>query len=477
MEKTKTKFIMYSGLYTIGGVNVAIIYGKDRVIFEMGAAYDPKNNIYDGTVEKRKKNWIRDKLRLGILPAIDGLFRREDLGDYDLQSAEESQYNTAVFITHLHLDHMAHIGTVAPEIPIYMHKKAQIIERALEDVGQGVDTLPRKYRDLEPDKAIKVGEIEVYPILTNEDNYCDFAFLVTTPDGAIHWTGDLALHGKNAPQNIRQMEMLKEKNVDVLLCDCTSFMDDVMEMMYSTMDAKAILPSPDIPEGMLSDEEYEAALFEIIEAAPQLCVFNYYNREMTEAQQFVNWATAVGRKCVFQPDAAYIYYRFFNEKPNVYIPDVERFTVKDKPEWLKEILANCVLVTLDEIKANPRAYMIQNSYECILELFDLPGEKGVYVHSGGTPIGDFDPAYANMRKLVDLAGFEYTTFFKNNYFGHGYPCQVKYFVDEINPKVLIPCHSFNPERLLPKDGVQLLPELFKVYVLQDSKLVPEEEIQ
>ena len=55
----------------------------------------------------------------------------------------------AVFITHLHLDHMAHIGTVAPQIPVYMHAMPRS-SNALETVGEGVDTLVREYQDLKP---------------------------------------------------------------------------------------------------------------------------------------------------------------------------------------------------------------------------------------------------------------------------------------------------------------------------------------
>jgi ribonuclease J len=171
----KTEFVMYSGLYTIGGVNASLTYGKDRVVFEFGSAYDPKTNVFDGTVEKRDKNWVRDMLRLGSLPRIDGIYRREDLMDEPgIMPAEDSPYNTAIFITHLHLDHMGHIGTVAPKIPIYMHRKAQILERALEDTGEGVDTLDRDYTDLIPGTPVQVGAIEVYPLLVREDIYCDF---------------------------------------------------------------------------------------------------------------------------------------------------------------------------------------------------------------------------------------------------------------------------------------------------------------
>ncbi len=458
---------MYSGLNTIGGVNASVCYGKDRVIFEFGSAYQPATDVFDARVRPRKKNWIRDMLRIGILPRIDGVFRREDLAGEALVSAEESDWNTAVFITHLHLDHMAFIGTVAPEIPVYMHHNAVTIERALEATQKGVPSLERSYRDIVPNEPISVGDIEVLPILCRDTSYCDFAFLITTPDGTIHWTGDLCLHGLQADKTLRQMEILKQRGVDVMLCDCTSFMDSVLSRMIPDCDPQKILPSADLPEGMFSEEDYYAYLFAQIKDLKGLCVFNYYQREMDDAARFLAWAEALGRICVFEPDAAYIIYRFFGIEPHVYFPDTAACQNGEASPWMRELLAHCTLVQIEEICDDPSKYMVQNSYENVLELFSLPDKDGVYLHADGIPIGAFDPAYANLRKIIAMTGFSYVSCFCEKYFGHGYPQQVKFFVDSVNPNVLIPCHSYNPERLLPKDGVQLLPEMYCAYTLEN----------
>ncbi len=247
MENSVTQFILYSGLRTVGGVIASVTYGKDRVIFEFGAAYDPAAPAFDQTIEMRPSYWIGDLLKMGQLPRIDGLYRREDLGDDCLVSAEENDLNTAVFITHLHLDHMAFMGAIAPAVPVYLHHNAQIIERALEATGEGVPTLARDYLNIEPFQKIMIGEIEVLPILCRNTSYYDFAFLITTPDGTVHWTGDLFLHGLQTENSIAQMKLLKEKGVDVLLCDATAFMDSVMEMIYGFSDVSLVRADLDVP--------------------------------------------------------------------------------------------------------------------------------------------------------------------------------------------------------------------------------------
>lgn len=474
MMNKKTELTIYSGINTIGGLIFSVSYGNDRVILEMGSSYDPTKDVFDGVVKARNKNWLADKLRLGIIPKIHGIFREQDLNGYkEVIPFEQSKFNTAVFITHIHLDHMAHIGAVAPEIPVYLHKNAQIIERALEEVGSGVDSIKREYTEFEEENIIKTGAIEVIPYKTSRKSYYAFCFLIKTPDGKIHWTGDFTLHSEDKDLTLHQMHVLQKEKIDVLFCDCTSFMDSVLSLMYESTDASLIKPSPDVPSNMQTDKEYYTSFYDKFKKTKGLCVFNFYDREMDEASMFIDWADKLGRICCFEPETAYIVYKFLKINPYVYIPDTELFTMeqKDKKEWFNELMKNSIVISLEEINCNPSKYMVQNSYKNIMELFSLPSENSTYVHCGGLPIGEFDPAYKKLMLLIEKTGFEYLTNFCENYFGHGYPCQVKYFVDKVNPAVLIPCHSHNPERLLPKDGIQLIPKNYSKYELKNRNLI------
>jgi ribonuclease J len=206
-------------------------------------------------------------------------------------------------------------------------------------------------------------------------------------------------------------------------------------------------------------------------------VINFYQREVDDAQKYMEWAEKLNRIPVFEPDCAWIMHKFYKMAPNIFIPDSTRYPMDPthQPAWFKELLAEATIVTRNQIALNPPGYLLQNSYHHILELYDLPTEDGVYLHLDGIPHGEFDPAYSNLLRIVQSTGFIYLTFFRRNYFGHGYPPQVKYFVDQVNPKVLIPCHSFNPERLLPNHGEQLLPIEGKTYILANGKLALEEK--
>ena len=465
----RTEFKIYSGTHTIGGVVFVVTYGKDRVVLEMGSAYDPSKDVYDGVILLRNKNWLVDKLRLKSLPPIDGLYSRCDLNGYDGVAAyEDCDYNTAVFVSHLHLDHMSNVGTVAKEIPVYMHEKAQIIERALEVTGKGIDNNGRDYTNFEPNKWLMIGNIKVLPIICRNRGHYDFAFLIHTPDGAkIHWTGDLTLHDYDSSMTLKQLEIVRADKVDVLLCEATSFMDSVWGNMESYGDGnpKNIKPSKTPVDGYLTNSQYIDEIYKRIEKVKGLCVFNLYEREMDDVENCFAWAKKSGRICVFEPETAYIVYKYHQINPFIYIPDSCNIVNIENKIWFKELMEHCTIITLDDIKSNPSAYFLQNTFPYIMELFSLPSKEAVYIHYAGIPIGEFDPAYKKLRMLVDKAQFEYVNFMYTKYFGHGYPCEIKYFVDEVNPKMLVPCHSLTPERLLPKDGVQFIPELGETYIV------------
>lgn len=468
----KTEVTFYGGLDTIGGVVMSVVYGKERVLLEIGTTYDPATNVFDGTVQNRKDNYLYDELKLRRAPLIDGLYARKDLKDLSLISSEETDLHTSIFITHMHLDHMSCMGLVGDAVDVYLSEPALRLEKALEDVGQGVHTLRNvDYKVLDPNTEYHLGDITLKPFLLNAKSYQDFSFYVTTPDLKLHYTGDLMMHGDYKEEVLKEMNYIKEQNIDVLVCECTTFMDSTMEMIYDDPECE-VIGSPELPEGMLSKEMVDEALCQKLSELEGLCVFNYYEREMSDVMAFTEMAKKNNRIIAFEPATAYLVWKFFNHEVNVYVPDYDEFD----SEWFKELVKHNPVVTKEQIWANPKGYLVQNTYAHSMELFELPSTNASYLHSGGTPIGSFDPAYKNLMRIIEAAGFTHVNFFMNNYFTHAYPSQVRYYCDEIDAKVLIPTHGAVPRRLVASKGrKQLLPKLRQTYVFNGEELVEVEK--
>ena len=465
--KTKIKF--YSGLNTIGGVVMSLIYGNERILLEIGAAFEPSKDVIDPVMNLRVDNYLYDELCLERVPLVEGLYSKKHILDFDLLAQEDCDLHTSIFVSHLHLDHMSCMGLVSDNVDIYVTEPLLRLEKALETIGKGVKTLRTvDYKIMDPNQEYKIGDIIIKPFLLNDRSYQDLSFYVKTPDMKLHYTGDVLLHGDYVDNVWKEMECIKKEKIDVLVCDVTSLMDSTMKMFYGDKDAE-IVACRDLPQGMLNAEQVNDKLLTILKEKEGLCVFNHYEREMVDVETFVNMAKQTNRIICYEPETAYIIWKFFNANIHVYIPDY-----KYNEPWFYELIDSNPVVTKQEIHQNPSKYLIQNTYEHSMELFDLPNENACYLHSGGIPSGSYDPRYANLLRIIELAGFEHVNFFMQNYFTHAYPSQLKYYCDQIDAKVLIPVHGFNPERLLASSGRQrLLPKKYQSYILENNQLVEE----
>ena len=93
----KTKITFYAGIHTIGGVIMAVEYGNDRVLLEIGTAYVPSADVFDGHVQPRLRHRLSDAVRLHDAPLIDGIYRKEVLDA--MPAVEETQ-----FVRHVRFD-------------------------------------------------------------------------------------------------------------------------------------------------------------------------------------------------------------------------------------------------------------------------------------------------------------------------------------------------------------------------------------
>ena len=463
MEKTQTKLTFYRGLNTIGGVIMAVEYGNERVLLELGLACEPDRNYFTANFNQHSGEVVHAGLKLKYLPAIPGLYSKVALKDFPLLSSEEDPRHTTVFISHLHLDHMALIGQAGNDVDIYLSNPALRIFRTLQIVEPIAQLRDVPYKTLTT-QPVQLGKITVTPFLLNTEGYQDYSFYVETPDLKLHYTGDLALHHCEAQRTLDEMEVIKNKHPDILVVETTNLMDGTLNKIYGQI-PKKIEPDKDLPAGFKNEmdaDKYSASLIMETSGAQYL---NFYRRELANYPYFVAWAKKGRRRLVFEPQSAYLYRSFFNLRCDYYLPDNDYYN--DHASWTNK-LKPCKLITKIELREHPDKYLIENSYPNLRELFDLP--KGTYFHYDGEPIGAFDSRFKPFKDFIEQRGFTYRELSDPAYLPHVYPNQLQYYVDQIGAKYTIPTHGFNPERLVPDTGKQFLPISEITYVYQEGKL-------
>ena len=95
----------------------------------------------------------------------------------------------------------------------------------------------------------------------------------------------------------------------------------------------------------------------------------------------------------------------------------------------------------------PGSYVVQFDADDIPALLDLPlGPASVFVHANGEPLGPFEPRW---QLFVDWLGKLGVPLRRIGCSGHAYQDDLHEFVRMINPRVLVPIHTFSPYRVHP----------------------------
>nr|WP_283249379.1 MBL fold metallo-hydrolase [Lederbergia citrea] len=398
-----------------------------------------------------------------MIPKIDGLYSEQDLaGEEGVVPAELDKRETAVIISHIHLDHIGAMGTIAPEIPVYLTSDSLKLYRALDTVGEGVPG-NRNYQSCDYEQSFNVGEITITPIPVDHDTLGACAFHIQTPDGSILYSGDLRLHGKY-PERIEQMiEKAKERSFDVLIMEGTT-------LNSVEVHREPLVPSKELPEDFLTEKLIPSKMVSVLEEANGIGCFNIYNRNIDRLEGILEAGKNSKRTVVFEPETAYLVSSFLPESEfAIFLSSETKEEMKNGKllEWKKALFERYETLDAVQINESPSRYFMQNSYEQTMEIFDLNVENGVYIHSNGVPLGDFDPSYQNLKNFLKRIGIDHVLVGTS---GHAIPNHLQYILDELDPDFLIPLHSFHPERLIPRRGRQVLPEYGVTYVLKNHEL-------
>ncbi|MEQ6376296.1 MBL fold metallo-hydrolase [Bacillaceae bacterium S4-13-56] len=464
---SKTTLTFYSGLRTIGGTIISLEYGNSRVLFDFGFVYSPASNIFDGQVQQRPSAFIRDYLKLGMLHKIDGIYHKEALlHEPSLLSAQEDQRETAVLISHLHLDHMGAMGAIDASIPVYMTSDSLRLYGALETVGEGVSS-SRSYQSCEYNQAFFVGDIKITPLIVDHDVLGACAYHLETPDGAIVYTGDLRMHGAHPDRIESFIKSAKAKGFDAVIMEGTTLSGD------EEPTSEELMASPLLPSDLVTEKMIPIKMGEILKDTKGIGIFNIYHRNMDRIQGIIEAARISNRKVVLEISTAEITSKLLAQVDFFIYESEDLRQAKANnslPEWQVKLLDTLPTVSYKDINEHPNEFFVQNSYQHSLELFDLHVKDGIYLHSNGVPLGSFDPAFENLEKILQNIGLERMEIGTG---GHAIPQHLKYIVDELDPAILIPLHSFHPERLKSKHGIQLLPSYGVTYILTGGKMTEE----
>jgi ribonuclease J len=446
-----TSITFHDGIGTIGGTKISIQADGHTVLFDFGLTYNPSGDLWNRLITPRPgAAGLRDRMAMGELPWLDGLYRSDAARSVGLKGAGETPERPHVFISHLHLDHMAALDYLAPEVPVYHHPESLRLLKAVAETGEGPG-VPAGARTLPPGQPVQVGPMRVTFHEVDHDVPGAVGMLIETPDGTVVYTGDLRLHGAHPEKVHAFIQAARAAKPRILLIEGTRLSE----------------PEPELGWASISTEkEVPVKVARHLQENPGLAMITFYPRNQERITRIAEAAAQVGRRLLLAPTTAHIWAAMGGDLRQVGLYQSTRtkelLASGAAPAWLTRLMEQ-VSIKLDAeaVRQSPSLYLLEMKLEELAELVDLdPPANSCFIHANGEPLGPFDPNYAFLHRWLERYGIAFRHAGSS---GHATRPDLFRIAKEIQPEVLIPIHSQTPElfdvpglfRILPERGATI----------------------
>jgi ribonuclease J len=383
------------------GLKFVVEHGDARCLFDFGREHAPGRALFSLGLQPRPGREIEDLVAVGVAPDLAGVYRGDPWDG-----------RTHLFISHLHLDHTGLLPYLGNQVPLYYPAGMEELRRAVSDSGY----LPWREppgNAVADRREIAVGPIRVRFLAVDHDLPGASGFLITTPEASIAFTGDHRWHGLRP--ELTEAFMNEVRGADLLIQEGVS-------LGYQPIQGA---PPP------LDEARVIAELGRVVAECPGLVMVNCYGMNRERVAGLAAGCAVAGRTLLMEPQMGAI------------------------AGWPG------ILGSLEEARRNPRGYCLQLGYESLPWLIDLqPPPGSVYIHSGGAPMGAFDPGFAVLQGWIDRFGLEYRSITSS---GHSRPDDIARMVAGVAPRVVLPVHSAAPEALVVPGVACFLPQAGVTY--------------
>lgn len=410
---------IHRGTKEIGGSCVEISTSKTRIVVDFGM---PLVDI-DGSefnFKNYKDNSIEELVSKKVLPDIKGL--------YELSTDNPPD---ALLISHPHVDHYGFTHFINKSIPVYLGEAT----RKIIDLTAIFTLQPFKisnFKCFDKQTPFTIGDITITPYYNDHSAFDSYGFLIEGEGKRVYYSGDFRAHGwdsdvfnsflKNPPSDVDCLLMegttmsryagkdKTEKEIQIELENY--FSENKINLTYS---------SGQNIDRIIS--VYEACL-----GTGKTLIIDFYIANVLKIiSEFGD---------VPHPD---------KNNPNIKVIFPYRLSKKMVKEGHGQLLYDFkrFKITKPEIDANPGNYV----------LFVRPSMKTDLVYlkniTGGNLIYSLWKGYLKKKDTKDFIDY-----LKNRMFdvheihtsGHADIATLKEMVNAINPKLLIPIHTFEPDK-------------------------------
>ncbi len=425
------ELIVHRGTQEIGGSCVELKTDKTKVLIDFGMPLvKPDKEPFDAKTLANKS--IEELKDLKMLPDIKGLYKNED------------KEIDAILISHSHPDHYGLLNYVHPEIPVYMSQGAkELIEISSIFTPNKLDKVNSKIID--SIKSFNIDDIKITPYTVDHSAFDALAFLLEADGKRLFYSGDFRGHGRKS-KLFSKIISKPPKNIDCLL------------MEGSTLGRE---------EQLYKDEiAVQSRIEEILKAADNITFLFTSSQNIDRLVSAYKACLKTDRLFVIDIYTAYVLDRLSSVSKHIPQFDWRNVRVKFYKNQA-DILAgkvsekllyhyNSKKIEMDEInKQRNKILMLarfNSIFPRIIKSINNPaGAKVMFSMWEGYLTDEFKEYCAKTGLVIEQVHSS----------GHAKPEDLKSFARALNPKVLIPIHTFYADKYK---------ELFdRVKILKDNE--------
>jgi ribonuclease J len=529
----------YGGLDEIGGNKILLRRPNSTSLFlDFGLSFNTQSNYFSEFLQPRKLNGIEDFLELKILPNIANIYRTDYLEHSGFKTGKPAV--DGVLLSHAHLDHSADIHFLHEDIPIFMSEESYLILYAMQSTGTSTFSeytimkrsfhyVPKKTKDIgftplrgkhteferkiefmTPYKPTEIGDLIVEAIPVDHSLPGALAFLITSPEEKIVYTGDLRFHGRNRHLTDKFVEKTMEFEPTIMICEGTRIGKDYETDTIKTENTTETQLSIYDYKNMESDTEENIEIIgtKLIEKHDGLAIVNFPVRDTDRLISFRNIAEKTNRKLAINMKQAYLL-KLFEKQENsiwnlpklndpsicIYIPrkgsgsisnehyfnyipgenilnpnqfnsmdnwERTKFELhgieKDYKIWEREFLTEDYdTINYKDLQTDPEKYIFRCDFFELKELLDIKPENGIYIHSSTEPFNE-EMEIDRQRTENWLKYFNLYPYEKLHVSGHANGKEILNMIRKIKPEKLYPIHTEESKLfdILEKDSIEII---------------------
>jgi len=426
------KLIIHRGNKEIGGTCVELCSGNSRIILDIGmplVKLDGKEfnmQEYDGLTGEE----LLDKT---VLPQVD-----------DLYSWQKPDID-GVLISHAHQDHYGFLKYVHPDIPVYLSSGTyKLIE--ITSLFSGKDNIPKNTLCFSWPSQFRVGSFTITPHLVDHSSFSAFAFEIEADGKRIFYSGDFRKHGYLG------------KTLDILYNKVAPSVDTLL--MEGTMFGRG-------SDQVQTEKELSQAAIDLFRKTEKAVLIYQSGQNISRVVSFYKAAKRTGRRFVFDVYTAHVLSELSHCPGGENLPRPGYPGFEDVYVWYPQRLTSLLFNTnRKDIPLRYQPYKITKEEMSKdlkkIVLYVRPGMQGdisrIQDIKGSTLIYSLWDGYRSKGKTTQFIkavtnlGIVVETLHTS---GHADIKALKHMVAELQPKQIIPIHTFHPDEYVSMFGASV----------------------